>query len=76
MPPTTNPSPAEVLAAFRDLGTQSIPLEMIPGVHIRDLVARGVYLAGHITLAGDQLEFNTIEQELANRVMGRNGLLK
>jgi hypothetical protein len=74
--PTTNPTPAQVLAAFRDLGLDPIPLWEIPLVQLRNLTARGLHLSGHISSPADQTEFNTIEQELANRVMGRAPLLK
>lgn len=76
MPETTNPTPEEVLEWFRDLGIGPIPLWEIPNVHIRVLAARGVHLAGHISTTVDQDEFNAIEQELANRVMGRVPVLK
>jgi hypothetical protein len=72
----TNPTPAEVLEEFRDLGMSPIPLWEITRVHIRVLTARGVYLAGIISTPEDQDEFDAIEQELANRVMGRVPLLR
>jgi hypothetical protein len=74
--PVTNPTPEEVLDAFRELGLNPIPLWLIPSVHIRVLVARGIYLAANILVPGDEEEFLAIEQELANRVMGRVPLLK
>lgn len=76
MSATTNPTPEEVLEAFRDLGTSSILLWQITSIHIRVLTARGVYLAGNILTLEDQDEFDAIEQELANRVLGRVPLLK
>jgi len=76
MTETTNPTPAEVLAAFRGLGTSPILLWQITSIHIRVLTARGVYLASTISTPADQDEFNAIEQELAERVMGRSPLLK
>jgi hypothetical protein len=76
MSATTNPTPEEVLEAFRDLGTLSIPLSHVTSVHVRILTARGVHLAGHIGSSEDQDEFDAIEQELANRVMGRVPFLK
>jgi len=76
MSPTTNPTPAEVLEWFRDLGIGPIPLFQITAVHIRVLTARGIYLAGNAVTSDEQTEFEAIEQELANRVMGRSPLLK
>jgi hypothetical protein len=76
MSETTNPTPAEVLEAFRDLGLDPIPSWAITNIHIRVLTARGIYLAGHIATPAEQDEFDVIEQELANRAMGRSPLLK
>lgn len=76
MSETTNPTPAEVLAEFRALGEIPILSWQITSVHIRDLTARGIYLADHVSTPGQQDEFDAIEQELANRVMGRAPLLK
>jgi hypothetical protein len=76
MSETTNPTQDEVLEAFRDLGKDPILLWQITSVHIRVLTARGMYLADHIESSENQDEFNAIEQELANRVMGRVPLLK
>jgi hypothetical protein len=76
MSETTNPTPGEVLAEFRDLGTSPILLWQVTSIHVRVLTARGVYLAGAILTGEDQDEFNAIEQELANRMMGRSPLLK
>jgi hypothetical protein len=74
--PTTNPTPAEVLAAFRDLGMEPVPVWAVSSFHIRVLTARGLYLADHISTPDDQDEFDAIEQELAERMMGRVPLLK
>jgi hypothetical protein len=76
MAETTNPTPEEVLAEFQALGKIPILLWQITSVHIRDLTARGVYLADHVSTPEDQDEFDAVEQELANRVMGRAPLLK
>jgi hypothetical protein len=76
MSATTNPTPEEVLAAFQDLGAVPILSWQVTSTHIRVLTARGIYLAGNILTSEDQTEFNAIEQELANRVMGRSPLLK
>ena len=74
--PTTNPTPAEVLEAFRDLGMIPIPLWEISSIHIRVLTARGLYLAATVSGPDEQNEFDAIEQELANRMMGRRPVLK
>jgi hypothetical protein len=74
--PTTNPTPEEVLAEFRDLGTGPIPPWEVTKVHIRVLTARGVYLAARAFTIQEQDEFDAIEQELANRVIGRAPYLK
>lgn len=76
MSETTNPTPAEVLAEFRALGKIQILLWQITSVHIRNLTARGVYLAGNALTPEDEDEFDVIEQELANRMMGRVPFLK
>ena len=76
MSETTNPTSAEVLAEFQALGTISILPWRVTSIHIRDLTARGVYLSGNISTPSDQDEFDAIEQELANRMMGRSPLLK
>lgn len=74
--PTTNPTPDEVLEAFRGFGVNPIPSWEITIVHIRVLVARGVYLASTGSTQEDQDEFDAVEQELANRMMGRRPALK
>ena len=76
IPPITNPTPEEVLATFHHIGTQPLQHGWIPSAILRTLVARGVYLAGHITSPEDQAEFDLIDQELANRVLGRDPALR
>ena len=76
MSETTNPTPEEVLADFRDLGMSHIPSWEIPKIHIRVLTARGIYLGANNLVSVNITEFEEIEQEIANRVMGRSPLLK
>jgi hypothetical protein len=64
------------LATFIDMGTQPLRLDLISSTHIRNLTARGVYLAGHIQSSADQTEFNVVQQELANRMLGREPALR
>jgi hypothetical protein len=76
IPPTTNPTPEEILYTFHNLGARPLQPSLIGSTILRVLVARGLYLGGHITSPEEQDEFDLIDQELANRMMGRDTALK
>jgi hypothetical protein len=51
-------------------------VSVVQSALLRDLVARGVYLAEHKSSSADQDEFDLVHQELANRLMGRDAAFK